>query len=81
MPIKYSKNKARFIDTITVEEAEGLLEWLQTRRSVAKLDLSACVHMHTANVQVLMAAEANIVNWPTDASLAEWLKTSLNKGN
>jgi len=37
MPIEFKKNRAIFRDEATVEEAEGLLEWLQTRPS-AKAD-------------------------------------------
>ena len=31
MPIEFKKNRALFRDEVSVEEAEGLLEWLQTR--------------------------------------------------
>ena len=59
MPIEFKRNRAIFRDDVSVEEAEGLLEWLQNR-STAKVDLSACSHLHTANVQVLMTAKAGI---------------------
>jgi hypothetical protein len=29
MPIEFKKNRATFRDEVSVEEAEGLLEWLQ----------------------------------------------------
>ena len=29
MPIEFKKNCAFFLDVVSVEEAEGLLEWLQ----------------------------------------------------
>jgi hypothetical protein len=76
MAIEYKKNQAIFRDVVSVEEAEGLLEWLQKKPS-AKVDLSACVHLHPANLQVLMAARPTIVAWPRDAALAEWIKSAL----
>jgi hypothetical protein len=45
MPIEFKKNRAIFRDEVTAEEAEGLLEWLQTRPT-AKADLSTCIHLH-----------------------------------
>jgi hypothetical protein len=65
-----------FRDEVTVEEAEGLLEWLQTRLG-AKADLAACNHLHTANLQVLISAKTYISNWPKDAGLRAWLKPVL----
>lgn len=77
MPIEYRKNRVVFRDEVTVEEAEGLLEWLQTRPA-AKADLSACSHLHTASLQVLMAARTRIANWPSNAELRAWLEPALN---
>ena len=77
MAIEYKKNLARFSDVVSVEEAEGLLEWLQNKSS-AKINLSACSHLHPANLQVLMAAKPIISAWPDDASLRAWLMSSLN---
>jgi hypothetical protein len=76
MPIEYKKNLAVFSDMVSVEEAETLLEWLQ-KKSAARVDLSACTHLHPANLQVLMAAKAAISAWPADAGLAAWLKSAL----
>lgn len=76
MPIEYKKNQALFRDIATVEEAEGLLEWLQNKPA-AKVDLGACTHLHPANLQVLMAANNRIAVWPNDANLRAWLKTAL----
>ena len=72
MPIEFKRNRAIFRDDVSVEEAEGLLGWLQNR-STAKVDLSACSHMHTANLQVLMTAKAHITGWPKNAELRAWL--------
>ncbi|MGD0095566.1 MAG: hypothetical protein ABSB60_03675 [Terracidiphilus sp.] len=76
MPIAFKKNRAVFQDEVSVEEAEGLLEWLQ-KRSAAKVDLSACSHLHTANLQVLMAAKIEISSWPRNIELRAWLEPAL----
>jgi len=76
MPIEFKKNQALFTEVVSVEEAETLLEWLQKKPS-AKLDLSACVHLHPANLQVMMAAGASIAAWPADAAFTGWLKSAL----
>jgi hypothetical protein len=78
MPIEYKKNQVVFSDVVSVEDAEGLLEWLQ-KKSSAKADLSACTHLHPANLQVLMAAKTSISNWPTDTGLATWLQSALKQ--
>lgn len=80
MSITYGDQQASLIDIVTVEDAEGLLEWLQTHPD-GKLDLAACTHLHAANMQVLMAAKPIIAAWPTDAELAIWLKNTLLKVN
>lgn len=76
MPIEYKKSLAMFREVVSVEEAEALLEWLQ-KKSAARADLSACTHLHPANLQVLMAANTTISAWPEDAALAAWLKSAL----
>ena len=77
MPIKYQKNHAIFSDIATVEEAEGLLEWLQNKPAAKKIELAACTHMHPANLQVLMATKSSIASWPDDANLRAWLESAL----
>lgn len=76
MPIEYKGNHAFFRDAVSVEEAEGLLEWLQLTPS-ATVDLSECSHLHTASLQVLMAAKAAISRWPEDVKLRTWLENAL----
>ena len=77
MPIKYKKRQVTFQGLVSVEEAESLLEWLQ-ENPTAKVDLSACTHVHPANLQVLLAAKARISAWPVDGNLAGLLKTVFN---
>ena len=76
MPIEYKKNKVVFRDAVNVDDAEGLLEWLQEKHAV-KVDMSGCTHLHLANLQVLMAAKTLIACWPKDANLRAWLETAL----
>jgi hypothetical protein len=77
MPIDYQKKVAVLRDVVPVDEAEGLLEWLQTRKA-PKVDLGGCGHLHPANLQVLMAARVTVTRWPEDASLRAWLEPALN---
>lgn len=76
MPIEYKKNQAVFRDIASVEEAEGLLEWLQNKPA-AKVYLTACTHLHPANLQVLMTAKSRIATWPEDTKLRVWLESAL----
>lgn len=76
MAIEYKKNLAIFRDVVSVDEAEGLLDWLQNKPA-AKIDLEDCTHLHPANLQVLMAAKSRIAFWPADANLCAWLEPVL----
>ena len=76
MAIEFKKNRVIFRDVARVEEAEALLEALQKNPS-AKVDLSACTHLHTANLQVLMVARPSIDSWPQNPELRTWLEAVL----
>ena len=76
MPIDFQKKTAVFREVVGVDEAEGLLEWLQKKPS-AKVDLAPCTHLHPANLQVLMAARATVSQWPKDEALRIWLEPAL----
>ena len=76
MPIQFQKNVALLSDFCTVEEAEILLQWLQ-KHPKAKINLSACRHLHSSVLQVLMAAHLPISAWPEDVELSRWLKVAL----
>lgn len=76
MTIEFRKNLALFRDVVSVEEAEQLLEWLQ-KKPQRRVDLSACTHLHAANLQVLMAARAQVTAWPRDVAFADWLRAAL----
>jgi hypothetical protein len=76
MPIEFKKNCVIFRDVVQVEEAEALLEALQ-KKPTLKVDLTACTHLHTANLQVLMVARPRICSWPQDQELRTWLQSVL----
>lgn len=76
MTIEFTKNTAAFIGLVNVEEAEALLEWRKEHTRV-KIDFAQCDHIHTANLQVLMAAPVTVINWPNNESLKTWLETAL----
>ncbi len=78
MTIEYRDDEARFRDIVSVEAAEGLIAWLEGR-SRATVDLSECTHLHTANLQVLMALQPRVRVWPMDTELAAWLMPILAK--
>jgi hypothetical protein len=76
MSIQFKKNLIKFCDLVSVEDAENLLGWLNKNPS-SKLDFSACVHLHSANLQVLMASKAPVYKWPEDIELSSWLHQAL----
>lgn len=77
MAIIYKKNLATFDEVVSVEEAEDLLQWCQ-KNPRAKVDFSHCLHLHAANLQVLMAAGVTVTAWPQDIHLATWLHAALD---
>ncbi|MFT5534385.1 MAG: hypothetical protein ACI8WM_001202 [Burkholderiaceae bacterium] len=77
MPVHYKKNLAIFDEVVSVEEAENLLQWCQ-KNPTAKVDFSDCIHLHAANLQVLMAARVTVTAWPQDHPLATWLRAALD---
>ncbi|GAB2838193.1 hypothetical protein GCM10027277_01310 [Pseudoduganella ginsengisoli] len=76
MTIEYQNNVARFTDTVTIEEADGLLAWLASHPD-ARADLADCTHCHAAILQLLMAARPVLAALPRDAGLAIWLGAAL----
>jgi anti-anti-sigma regulatory factor len=64
--------------TLSVEDAEALQQLLLANPEAA-LDLAACTHLHSACLQVLMAADARVAAWPAKPALALWLHSSLNQ--
>lgn len=76
MAITYTDQLAAFDGVVSVEEAEGLLQWRQAHPH-GSVDLAACSHLHAADLQVLMAGAVNIVAWPRDDTLRGWLHSAL----
>jgi len=76
MGMEFRKKLVLLSDAVGVEDAEKLLEWLQGKPA-AKVDLSACTHLHPANIQVLLAAGVPVSDWPRDTALSDWLKPVL----
>jgi hypothetical protein len=72
MTVRYLKKHAALEGVVTVEEAEGLLQWLrqQTRPAV---HLGKCSHLHGAALQVLLALQPRVVAAPAD----RWLSAAL----
>lgn len=77
MGLEYQKKQVVFSGLVGVEEAENLLAWLQ-KKPQASVDLSACEHLHPANLQVLMAARSPIKAWPADPLLTLILQSALS---
>jgi hypothetical protein len=77
MAITYKKHLALFVDVVSVEEAEDLLEWIQ-KNPKGKADFSRCTHLHAADLQVLMAANIAVAAWPQDEELKTWLLAALD---
>ncbi|WP_194786636.1 hypothetical protein [Rhodocyclus gracilis] len=73
MALQFVDSCAHFVDTVGVEEAEVLLDWLQ-KTPDAVIDFGPCTHVHPANLQVLMAANASVRAWPAETRLADWLR-------
>lgn len=76
MPLELGEGHVRLVGEIRVDDAEELLGWMQDRDE-PRVDLTACTYLHTANLQVLMAARAFVVGWPADPGLADWLRVAL----
>ncbi|PWC33972.1 hypothetical protein [Azospirillum sp. TSO35-2] len=73
MPIRYDADTARFDAACTVDEALPLAEWLEAAPA-RRVDLSACTDLHTALLQLLLAARPLVVTAePEDAFLKRWV--------
>lgn len=78
MGIKYTSKTARLFEVVTVEEAEGLHAWLQSHPK-GRINLADCSHLHTANLQILMAMGPSVSAWPKDERLAVWLRDAMRE--
>lgn len=78
MPIHFMRNVACCKELCTVEEAEPLLQWLQGQPR-GKVSLKDCTHLHTAVLQVLLAAGVTVTLPPENPELARWLMPALRR--
>ena len=76
MPIRYDADLAHFEAACTAEDALPLAEWLEAT-AAPRVDLSACTELHTALLQLLMAARPVVVTGPEEAFLGRWLGSVL----
>jgi hypothetical protein len=72
MPMLMEGALARLSGAVAIEEAEALAEWLRVTPDAA-LDLSACETLHSAVLQVLLAAAPRCTAPPADPWLAALL--------
>ncbi|MFP5516205.1 MAG: hypothetical protein ACLGJC_24380 [Alphaproteobacteria bacterium] len=78
MPVRFDSDLARFENACTAEDALPLAEWLETA-AAPRVDLSACTELHTALLQLLLAARPALAAAPADAFLARWIGPLLAK--
>ncbi|MGQ9369624.1 hypothetical protein [Azospirillum sp. ST 5-10] len=76
MAIHYDGTVARLEGDCSVEEALPLAEWLAANPG-GGLDLARCTGLHTAVLQVLMAARAPLAAPPEEPFLARWVRPLL----
>ncbi len=72
MPLVFTESRVRFEAVCTVEDALPLLEFLKVS-AAPEIDLSACTHLHTALLQLLLAARPRLASPPADPTLARWV--------
>jgi hypothetical protein len=76
MPVTVRKGVVRLSGHCLVEEAMTLLEMLQTRAGAA-VDLRTCKSLHTALLQVLVAARPTLAALPADPPLADIVRRAV----
>jgi hypothetical protein len=65
-------------DVCAVDDAEALMGHLQA--GATRIDWSGCTHLHTACLQVVLAARVPIHGTPANPLLARWLGPLLDTG-
>lgn len=76
MPIRYDASTVYCEAECMVEEALPLLELLRTHPG-ARIDMSDCVYVHTAVLQVLAAAAPKNLIPPASPEMASWVSAVL----
>ena len=72
MAIEFQTDHVQLSGKCRLEDAEHLREWLQQNPNSA-LDLSACTHVHTGILQIILAHGRMPSALPTDMVFARWL--------
>lgn len=72
MAIRYLKKHAVLEGHVSVEEAEGLAQWLSAQKAPA-VDLAQCEHVHASVLQLLLVWRPKLKSAPADA----WLSAAL----
>lgn len=77
MPIRYDPESgaggtARFDGVCAVDEALPFAEWLEAAPA-PRVDLGGCTELHTALLQLLLAARPAVAVPPEDAFLRRWV--------
>lgn len=73
MSVRRERNGPIILDgTCTVEDAEPLLQMLQ-QRPAAEIDWTRCKHLHTAVLQVIIAARPALVGPCADPWVQQWV--------
>jgi hypothetical protein len=75
MPIEFTGTTAILTEAIGIADADALFDWLQKTPAPA-LNLASCHYLHSANLQMLMAARPEILAWPGNPELRAWLETA-----
>lgn len=68
MALRYADGRVVLSGMVSVEEAEGLCGLL-CEHPDAGIDLGACLHLHTAALQVLLCARRRVLAPPEDLFL------------
>lgn len=72
MPMELTETAAVLEGVCEVAEAEALLSWLQSHPQ-GRVDITRCAHLHTAILQVLMAAGPTLVGADGGTDARPWL--------
>ncbi|KAA5603811.1 hypothetical protein F1188_19015 [Roseospira marina] len=76
MPVKPNKKSVSLTGVCTAEDAEALQAWLGANPA-GTVGLGKCDSLHTACLQVLMAAGRRTTGQPTDPALARIVSAAL----
>jgi hypothetical protein len=71
MTIRRDEDTVHLDDVCAVEDADALVQELGA--GATRIDWSGCTHLHTACLQVLMAAGVPMRGIPSNPALARWV--------